>query len=85
MNALQVELSGSDLPTLVPQRQVRVADESSPVRIPAGCSTREPRLEFHRDGNAIRAIDVICGCGETIRIVCEYESSPAETPAASRS
>jgi hypothetical protein len=59
---------------VIPARAVRAvgikappADRSEPV---AG----GPRVELVREGGVVRAIDVVCACGERLRVVCEYET-----------
>ena len=36
-------------------------------------STDDVHIKLHRDGDAIRLIEIRCACGETIQIQCEYE------------
>lgn len=36
----------------------------------------QPKVDLVRDGEIIKAIDVTCSCGETIRIWCSYEAAP---------
>ena len=38
-----------------------------------GKSRTEPRIELIYDGDVVRALEVICSCGERIRIRCDYE------------
>ncbi len=52
---------------------VRWTDEPARVRIP-GQSSAEPRVDLIREGNIIRAIEVVCTCGRCIRIRCDYTS-----------
>lgn len=56
---------------VVAASRVVLADE--PVRIggPAG-GPGEPRVHLVREDGVIRAIDVVCACGERIRVRCEY-------------
>jgi hypothetical protein len=57
---------------VIPARAVRAAGTpSDDHREPA---TSGPRVELIREGGVVRAIDVTCGCGERLRIVCEYEA-----------
>lgn len=60
---------------IVPAECVRISDE--PVQIGAplrerGESSGEPKIQLVREGGVIRAIEVICACGELIRIRCDY-------------
>ena len=32
-----------------------------------------PTIELHRSGDVVEAIEVTCGCGQTIVIECVYE------------
>jgi hypothetical protein len=58
---------------VVPAAQVRVSDEAVPIGAPSrGESVGEPKIQLVREGGVIRAIEVICSCGELIRIRCEY-------------
>jgi hypothetical protein len=60
---------------LVPAEQVRVSDEAVPIGAPQPARSQargEPKIQLVRDGGVIRAIEVICSCGELIRIKCEY-------------
>jgi hypothetical protein len=46
------------------------------VRIGAGIHSHEssnPKVEIIRDGDTIIAIEVICSCGERIRLLCDYD------------
>lgn len=56
----------------------RVLQNAVPVQISvprdADSGTSDVRLE--RDGELVRAIEVICSCGEVIRLICDYESLP---------
>lgn len=59
---------------LVPADRVRVAPD--PVRVGAAAHPPEhhgaPKVTLVREDGVVRAIDVVCGCGERIRILCEY-------------
>lgn len=58
---------------MVPAARVRVSGESVPIGTPRpGESRGEPKIQLVREGGVIRAIEVICACGELIRIRCEY-------------
>ena len=35
-------------------------------------STLEPRVSVIKDGDTVRAIEVVCSCGEVIRLECQY-------------
>jgi hypothetical protein len=66
---------GGVLRHIVPGQHVLVAGPNARVRIPAAPPAQEPKLELVREGEVVRALDVMCSCGEKIRIVCEYETT----------
>lgn len=58
---------------VVPADRIRVSDEVVSIGAPhPGESRGEPKIQLVREGGVIRAIEVICSCGELIRIRCEY-------------
>jgi hypothetical protein len=59
--------------TLVRGMCVRVSDDTARVGIPGQEPVAEPRIELIRSGDTIQAIDIICGCGQQIRLHCHYE------------
>jgi hypothetical protein len=59
--------------TVVRGTCVRVSSDSARVGLPGQEPDAEPRIEVHRSGNVIQAIDIICGCGQQIRLHCRYE------------
>jgi hypothetical protein len=52
---------------------VHVGPESTPVGKPRPQAKAEPKVEIIREGNLIRAVDIVCTCGETIRLRLDYE------------
>jgi len=61
---------------VVPERLVRVSGEVARVGAPTASSpAREPQLELIRDGEILRAIDVVCSCGQRIRLRCVYNNA----------
>ena len=53
----------------------RVTVSDAAVRIGAprpGEEHGEPKVQLVREDGVIRAIDVVCRCGERIRIRCDY-------------
>jgi len=38
---------------------------------PAAASTK-PQITLLKDGDVVRAIEIVCACGEVIRLDCEY-------------
>jgi hypothetical protein len=58
---------------LVSADRVRVSEEAVLIGVPrAGESRGEPKIQLVREGGVIRAIEVVCSCGELIRIRCDY-------------
>ena len=57
---------------LVPGTSVRLSDVparvGAPEPVPAG-----PTIELVRSGEVVRAIDIVCPCGQHIRLHCLYE------------
>ena len=39
-----------------------------------------PKIELIKEDEIVRAIDVICECGQKIRLWCSYEESSEGTP-----
>jgi hypothetical protein len=61
---------------VVPGRHVRVSGEAARVGAPNLCTPAgQPQLEMIRDGDILRAIDVICSCGKRIRMRCVYSNT----------
>lgn len=57
---------------LVSGTNVRLSDV--PARVGAPDQTPpEPAIELVRTGEVVRAIDIVCGCGQHIRVHCLYE------------
>lgn len=54
---------------------VRVSSDSARVGVPGQEPPPEPRIEIIRSGEVIQAIDIICGCGQHIRLHCHYQDS----------
>lgn len=65
-------------PTVVIGRRVQVG--SGAIRVgaptPAKPARQEPKIQLIREDGIIQAIDVTCGCGEKIRIRCDYTDTP---------
>ncbi|MBW3542710.1 MAG: hypothetical protein KY476_20795 [Planctomycetes bacterium] len=58
---------------IVPGRYVMMGE---PARVgPVASEHDEPQIEFVREGDRVRAIDVTCTCGERIRVRCLYEDA----------
>jgi hypothetical protein len=76
MNHQQTVNARESGPTpIVTSERIRVGRDT--VRIGAPLESHrethgEPRVVLVREEGVIRAIDVICGCGERIRVRCDY-------------
>lgn len=56
-------------------RAARVQVSEEAVRIGAPSQEEvpgEPTVRIVREGNTIQALEVVCSCGERIRIRCDY-------------
>lgn len=67
--------SSRALPHVVlPGSRVRQSDETTLVGVPRPVETHGATAELVKDGDVVRAIDVICSCGQKTRVWCVYES-----------
>lgn len=57
---------------VVPGTCVRVSAVPARVGAPPAVPA-EPTIELIRSGEVVRAIDIVCGCGQHIRLHCLYE------------
>jgi hypothetical protein len=57
---------------VVPSQRVRVLDECARVFVPGQTARPEPQVHLVRDGNTVKAIEVVCPCGQRIRLKCVY-------------
>jgi hypothetical protein len=57
---------------LVPGRCVQAHGETVRVVVPGQGAAARPQVELIREGEVIRAIDIVCVCGQRIHLVCEY-------------
>jgi hypothetical protein len=60
--------------TVVRGTCVRVSGEAARVGLP-GQEPAEPRIDIVRKGDIIQAIDIVCGCGQHIRLHCLYSET----------
>lgn len=72
----RIHSSGSPpLPHVVlPGSRVRQSDETTLVGVPRPVETHGATVELVKDGEVVRAIDLICSCGQRTRVWCVYES-----------
>ncbi len=55
-------------------RHVCFVDEPAIVGRPRPAGDKpEPKIEVIREGNLVRAVEVVCPCGERIRVRLDYE------------
>lgn len=68
------DTAGGRFGPVVTADRVRVAEEAVRIAPPAapGPPRGEARVQLVREDGVVKAIDVTCGCGERIRVVCEY-------------
>lgn len=64
---------GTDPTALVHADCVKLSVESVRIGAPLPPPKPAPRVELIREGGVVRALDITCGCGEKIRVVCEYD------------
>jgi hypothetical protein len=57
---------------LVPRHCVRVASERTRVGLPGQQGEAEPEIILIRNGEVVEAIEVICTCGQRIRMNCVF-------------
>lgn len=63
------------LPQVVlPASRVRQSNETALVGAPQPDEAHGTTVELVKDGDVVRAIDVICACGQKTRVWCVYES-----------
>jgi hypothetical protein len=60
---------------VVPAGRVRDSGLRVKLAIPGQETVEEPILEVVRDGDIVRALDIICSCGQRIRVLCDYEGT----------
>ena len=57
---------------VVPCHRVRLGGESARVAVPGQDARREPQIILIRDGDTVKAIEVVCTCGQRIRLNCVF-------------
>jgi len=64
---------------VIPAQFIRIHDPHAakpgvvhPATPKAAEKATEPKITLHKDGETIKAIEIVCGCGEVIKIDCEY-------------
>jgi hypothetical protein len=57
---------------VVPAARVRVSGEVVRVGPPRAADVPEPKIRVFHDNAVVQMIEVVCTCGERIRIRCDY-------------
>jgi hypothetical protein len=57
---------------VIPGAHVKLVPEPTRVAVPGACDGSEPTVNLIRDGDAVRAIEVICTCGKRLVLNCVY-------------
>jgi hypothetical protein len=60
---------------VVPAGHVRESGLRVKLSVPGHGGLDEPILEVVREGDVVRALDIICSCGQRIRVLCDYEGT----------
>jgi len=66
---------------IIPASHIRMVGGPLPVGLPGEESCAEPQVNVIRDGDVIRAIEVVCTCGQRVVLDCVYGSPQAANPA----
>ena len=69
------ELKAAQARAVVRGTSIRVAEDSSVVGRPRTreASKPESKIELIRENGVIRGVEVVCGCGERIRLRFDFE------------
>lgn len=60
-------------PAVLAGPQVKVSTDTVRIGAPvAHAKHGDPTVQLVREDGVVRAIDITCGCGERIRIQCDY-------------
>ncbi|MBI3408757.1 MAG: hypothetical protein HY040_10410 [Planctomycetes bacterium] len=59
-------------PGVIPQDRIRLAPERTHVGVPGQQNVAEPQIIVIRDGDGIKAIEVLCTCGQRTRLNCVF-------------
>jgi len=62
----------ADNSSIVPGHRVRVGKERARVGLCGLDDKKEPKIILIRDGDAVQAIEVVCTCGQKIRLNCGF-------------
>ena len=70
---MQLEEPPPDQSVVVHSGCVKLSGEAVRVGAPPSPGKAQPTVTLVREDGVVRAIDIVCGCGERIRVLCEYE------------
>jgi hypothetical protein len=62
--------------TVIPASHIRMVGEPLSVGAPGAEACAEPQVNVIRDGDTVRAIEVVCTCGQRVVLECVYTSAP---------
>ncbi len=57
---------------VIPSGAVRIIPEAVPIPVAGAAAPASPQVRIVQDGDVIQAIDVVCSCGQQIRLRCLY-------------
>lgn len=57
---------------IVPHHRVLVKPEMTRLAVPGQENQAEPEVILVREGEVVKAIEVVCGCGRRIRLKCVF-------------
>lgn len=57
---------------VIPAQRVQVVQTRVPTVVAHEACLGEPRITIIKEGDTVRAIEVVCLCGEVIRLDCVY-------------
>lgn len=58
--------------SVIPASHIRLLGEPLPVGAPGHEPCAEPQVSVIRDGEVVRAIEVVCTCGQRVVLDCVY-------------
>lgn len=61
---------------VIPRQRVVVGATPLQLSVPNQTASGQEGVRLEREGGLVRAIEVTCSCGERIRLLCDYETTP---------
>ncbi len=58
---------------VLPNESVCVDGRTTLVGVPTATANATPEVRVVKDGSIVQAIEVICPCGNCLRLVCQYD------------